>query len=521
MESAAAEPAAAGASAWLGAILQEAVGQRPDAPVLSWMDDKHDSKRRPPQPMTFGQLGEQASAVATVLAARLSPGDRVLLVYPPGLEFDVALWGCALAGVIAVPVFPPNPSDLEKTLPTFRHIAQDCGAAVALTTKSYRTASKLANFRSSPTSRMVKRAVSWDSSSPRAAADVKWPKLEWINTDAVKAAPAAMLLRWRPPPGGDEAICYLQYTSGSTSEPKGVVITHSNIASQLELYKKLLDRGFGVIRGDGFDPLTVAVSWLPQYHDFGLVTRLLAVSMRFHLVTMAPWTFIRKPLRWLQALSDYRADFTAAPDFAYALTARKVTDQEASSIDLSNCVWSSGAEPIRASSMQAFGARFGRSGFNEAAFTPSYGLAEHVLGACVGGARPLQEQVLRVDANILASDHRVVVVAPEFAPSKTLFSLGSPTGVDMMIVSPDTLEPRGADEVGEVWLDSPSKARGYWGKPEATTATFEAQVVNASGLVAPGKKFLRTGDLGFLHRGELYLCGRAKDVLIIAGKKHY
>jgi 3-oxoacyl-(acyl-carrier-protein) synthase/acyl carrier protein len=273
-------------------------------------------------------------------------------------------------------------------------------------------------------------------------------------------------------------------------------------------------------------PIRTGVSWLPQYHDFGLCTRLLAMSMGFHLHTMAPWTFIRTPLIWMKTISDQRADFTAAPDFAYALAARKISDEDARTLDVTNCrVWSSGAEPIRASSMEAFALRFGVCGFKEEHFVPSYGLAEHVLGICVGGKRSFQDQMLHVDQKIMATEQRAVVVSPDQMGSKGLFAIAHVTEtlescdfpIFLEIVNPDTLEACTPGRVGEIWADSLSKGSGYWNMPKNSAETFEARIAGRS----DGRSYLRTGDLGFILDGNMYICGRAKDLVIVNGKNHY
>ena len=423
--------------------------------------------------LTYGELDLQARAVAARLQALASPGERALLLYPPGLQYAAAFFGCLYAGIVAVPVYPPRPNRPD---PRFLAILSDARARVVLTTSAI-----LPN---------AERLLQGDA-----------PVL-WLATDGLNGDSAA---RWRDPGVGPDDLAFLQYTSGSTSSPKGVRVAHGNLLHN----EALIGRAFGMT------PESVVVGWLPLYHDMGLIGNLLQpLAAGCPCVLMSPVDFLQKPLRWLQAISRYGGTVSGGPNFAYDLCVRKIGPAEKEGLDLSRWqVAFNGAEPVRAETLDRFASAFAPCGFRREALFPCYGLAEATLFV-TGAGRGEPPVVSRFAAEELGHNR-----AAHAADGRALVSSGravpAPEGQDVAIVDPETRRRRGPGEVGEIWIAGPSVARGYWSRPEATEATFRAFTEDGEG------PFLRTGDLGFLDGAELYVTGRAKDLIIVRGRNLY
>jgi FkbH-like protein len=431
--------------------------------------------------VTYQDLDRRARAVAMALAAACGRGERALLLFPPGLEFIAAFFGCLYSGVIAVPAQPPRS---PRALPRLRGILADSRPAVVLT-----AGSALGGLRC------------WFE------ADAEMPAVHWLATDAIPAAGAE---DWRSPrldPGG---LAFLQYTSGSTAEPKGVMVSHANLAHNLGL----------IAEACGHGPGSLFVSWLPVYHDLGLIGQVLqAVWAGAPCVLMAPAAFLKRPLRWLEAVSRYRATTSGAPDFAWDLCARKAEGADLSALDLSSWrVAFTGAEPVRAATLARFAAAFAGRGFRPAATYPCYGLAEATL--MVSGGQPATPpRVAAFDAAALAQGKvEEWGGAEDAAPAAlcTLVGCGPALGDQrVVIVDPQTALPLPPHRIGEIWVAGPSVGQGYWQRPQATAATFGARTGSGDG------PFLRTGDLGFLHAGELFIAGRSKDLILLRGRNLY
>ena len=433
--------------------------------------------------LTASGLHEAARRVAAHLlgSAGLHPGDRVTLVYLPSLEFVTALAGCLMAGVVAVPVAPPDPIRPGADLARFGTLAQNAGARHALTHNVYHRARTLGRLRNL----VFKPATGW-------------PELNWVVTDALKAPRGDVALpRTRP---DDFAI--LQYTSGSTGTPRGVMITHRNLTHQLDCNAAELD-----CRSDAR-----AVMWVPHFHDFGLISGILSsLYGNGSLWMLSPLAFIRRPAVWFEVMSRVRATHTAAPNFAYALSTRKTTPEQRRAWDLSPLeVMMSAAEPIQSDAVRAFLDAFAPSSLRPSAFCPAYGLAEHTGGVSVRG-----RATTKVSRRALERDG--VARAPEDGEeAKTLVGCGRPSrGVTVQIVDPERRVSLDDRRVGEIWVDSQSKAAGYFGLEEDTVETFRAR------LRGDDRDYLRTGDLGFIHDGEIFICGRLKDLIIIRGRNIY
>jgi len=444
--------------------------------------------------VTYATLDQRSEALARYLISPeglgLKRGDRVLLVYPPSLDFIIAFWACMRACVIGVPVFPPDPRKLKKDLHMFASIQKSSGSQVALTSNEYNFVKKMAD---------IKRSFSSDSTS--------WPDLKWVITD--KPPKCNAIQYQRPAPN---SVAFLQYTSGSTSEPKGVMITHENLAHNITIFCRALKA----------DSNTIVASWLPQYHDMGLIGSYLgACHCGGSGVYTSPFSFIRSPSFWMEMVTKYKGTHLQAPNFAYGLTARKYQDRvnsgKASALNLSTIQHMiNAAEPVDVAAIETFNATFTPCGLDASRMYPTYGLAEHTVYVCTNG-----KQCLSVDKHALETDSKVVVVPAGTKDQKVIVGCGYPgenEGLDLRIVNPESCEQLPDDCVGEIWMDSPSKALGYWEREQQTQEAFFAKI---EGEGASSARYLRTGDLGFLHKGELFICGRIKDLIIIRGRNHY
>jgi amino acid adenylation domain-containing protein len=432
--------------------------------------------------LSYAELGEQTRALAARLTAVTQPGDRVLLALPTGLDFVRAFWACMLTGRVAVPVPPPDPIRLLRAGPRLRLIIEDAGATLVLVGESIRqSAADLLGSQDAPGAR-------------------------WLTTaDLMALEPLSPALSSSDAPAGPDDIAYLQYTSGSTSAPRGVCISHGNALANTR----------AVIVANGADAESRVLTWLPQFHDYGLVVGVLApVELGIGSWLMSPLTFLRRPLRWLDALGAFRITHSGAPDSAYANCLRHLDGQPYGG-DLSSLVsLTCGAEPIRGDTVQRLLKACAPAGLGRGSFSPGYGLAEAVLGVTlVRHGEPAR--LLHVDAAALQA-HRVHKQSAADASTRTLVGCGTPlqdTEVAIVVAGTRTRCP--ADGIGEIWVRSPSVGAGYWRQPEQSRAVFGATLADGSG------PWLRTGDLGFLDDGELFVTGRHKDLIVIHGENHY
>ena len=469
-------------------LLRQRAAYRPHDRAFTFLVDGENEELN----ITYAELDRKARAVGAWLLSEGMAGKRVLLLYPSGLDFIAAFMGCLYGGAIAVPAYPPRKN---RSVERIEAIASDADASVALTTRD-----------------VVDRF-----DALRATA----PSLEHLIWKVDSELDVAWADRWERPDIDGSTLAFLQYTSGSTGTPKGVMLSHENL-----LHNSLrIMQAFEITRSQS------GVFWLPSFHDMGLIGGILVplYGGKFN-VLMSPVAFLQKPLRWLQAISKYRATISGGPNFAYELCVRKTTPEQRATLDLSS--WSlafNGAEPVRAETIDAFCEAFAPCGFRREAFYPCYGLAESTL--MVTGGMKFEPPVIRsFDAASIETGSAVVRPANAPAVRRLVGSGRELDGQDVLIVDPNSCEALSPGCVGEIWVSGPSVAQGYWNRGEASAATFGAMLAQSDQTSAgqavstwrpnPGP-YLRTGDLGFFDNGELFVAGRLKDLIIIRGRNHY
>ena len=455
-------------------LLRAAFERDPDRTAYIFLDDGDAESAR----LTCASIDRRARAVAASLQATGRPGDRALLLHPSGPDFVSAYVGCLYAGVTPVPCYPPARRGAD---PRLSAIAADAGATWALTTD---------------------RVVA--TSERQIAAHPELRGMQWIATSGIDDRQGDA---WRAPAITADTLALLQYTSGSTSQPRGVMVTHGNLIANL----RDMDARWP------HSPDSVIVSWLPVFHDMGLIYGLLQpLTGGFAAVMMPPAAFLQRPARWLRAITRYRGTHATAPNFAYDLCAARVTPEDHASIDLSSWgVAINGAEPVRHDTLERFARAFAPCGFDRRAFCPAFGLAESTLKVTSVGVDE-EPRILHVDAADLGR-RRVTLRSPADAGATAFVGCGTPVPDTLVrIVDPETRAICAPDAVGEIWVGGRIVAQGYWNNADATAETFHATLDDAG-----GQKFLRTGDLGFVEAGQLFVAGRLKDLIILHGINHY
>lgn len=473
-------------------LKRKAVGKWRKKIVYTFLDDRGKESVN----YTYEDIDKAARRIAATLQTEgsVQKGDRVMLCYPPGLDFAMGFWGCLYAGAIGIPVYPPYPGTLAKDLPKFNRMVEDSGAKVILTNKTYHLASKMAT---------VKGFFSADKSATTWPADVKW-----FTTDTISDSVGSLYNDSKLNLTIDD-LAFFQYSSGSTSAPKAVMISHGNLRAQLKTWDSIMIS----------DTL---VSWLPSYHDMGLVGFIITPCITgAQCVSMSPISFIKDPAMWMRIVTKYKATHVCAPNFGYALAARKTSDAEAAKMDLSTLKQTiCAAEPIRKESLDAFISKFEKAaGFDPKTFNCGYGLAEVTL-VCTG-QDPMERKlpaILSIKKSTVEAERKVVIAAANEPAENvmTLVGCGKPMPTFRVdIVDPDSKKQLKEGQVGEIWIEGPSVAVGYWNRPEYTEEMFGAQI---AGEKNPNETYLRTGDMGFLHDGEVFVTGRLKDLIIIRGR---
>lgn len=456
-------------------MVQAQAKNRPNDIAFTFLDGGERNEAN----LTFAELDRRARRIGGLLQATGKPQDRAVLLYPSGLEYIVAFFGTLYAGSVAVTAYPPDANRLARTVPRLEAIIADCDARFVLTTASLASMSE-AVFELAPSLR----------------------SRQWIATDEVDADGA-----WERPKLTRASIAFIQYTSGSTGTPKGVVLTHGNLLAN----EWMLQQGTWI-----GEPFKVMAGWLPLFHDMGLMTQvILPVGLGTRSVFMAPTDFLTRPARWLEAVSRYRAEFSASPNFAFDLCARKITPEERAKLDLSS--WKfiiNGAEPVRHDTIERFVETFAPQGLIPSAVHPAYGLAEATVLVSVN-PHPSRPLVASFDAEML--EQGIVKAVGPGPSARTMVGSGPPVDQRAVIVEPESGTPLSPERIGEVWLKGPNVGQGYWHRSEETERTFGARLASEP----EGEGFLRTGDLGFLHGGQLFIAGRVKDLIIVRGRNHY
>src|SRR5271156_2594631 len=463
--------------------LDRLADKHPDKLLYSYLDVNGD----PIESYTYASFLQRVEAIAGHLwkEGRFAAGDRLLLAYPPGLEMICAFFGCVRAGLIPVPVYPPSSRGFQSALYKMVHIAKDCQAAGILTSRDYQASLK---------TNLARSGVS------ACGIDVDYISgLPWIATedfvDAIAERPAA----------DHSKVLFLQYTSGSTMEPKGVIVTHENILDTCPL---VIDH-----------PAPVVVSWLPQYHDMGLIGCYLYPALKGGTTYgFSSTDFIQRPILWFDAMTAYRATATAAPNFAYdyCLRAGRLSRESLEACDLSSLrVLMCAAEPVKPDTYRRFLEAFQSYGLKSESFYVAYGLAENTLAVSLGG-----RNIVSVNKRALSlGTVRMTTEVSEIDGATQIVSCGTPLpGLDVKIVDPEGHFPLKPERTGEIWVAGSGKCRGYWNNPELTLKQFRARLVDDTPY---DDGYLRTGDIGFFHDGELYVCGRIKDMIILRGQNYY
>ncbi|MBX3301077.1 MAG: amino acid adenylation domain-containing protein [Nitrospira sp.] len=459
-------------------LLRQRAARTPNQQAYEFLlDGETDSDR-----ITYAELDRRAKAIAAWLQSRRALGERALLLYPPGLEYIAAFFGCLYAGVIAVPAYPPQ---RKRGLPRVQAMALDSQAAYVLTTSSIH--------------QTIERLAGQEPEYQHLVA------LQWFTTD--KIVPE-LERDWHEPNLTTDTLAFLQYTSGSTGMPKGVMVSHGNLLHN----ERLIQEAFGHTQQE------LIVGWLPLYHDMGLIGNVLQpLYLGVPCVLMSPPHFLQKPVRWLSAISRYRATTSGSPNFAYDLCVRQISEAQRVALDLSS--WTiafNGAEPIRPSTLERFADTFQSCGFRREAFYSCYGLAEATL-LVTGGVRQNLPTIRAVGKSTLEKGQVSSTESEESDDAATLVGCGIiRSDQQVRIVQPESREGCPDGQVGEIWVNGPSVAQGYWQREGETNETFKAYIIDTN-----EGPFLRTGDLGFLNKGELFVTGRLKDLIIIRGRNHY
>jgi thioester reductase-like protein len=463
--------------------LDRLADEHPNKLLYSYLDVNGD----PIETHTYASFLRRAQAIAGHLRTegRFAAGDRVLLAYPPGLEMICAFFGCVRGGLIPVPVYPPSSRGFQSALYKTVHIAKDCQAAGILTSRDYRASLK---------TNLARRGVS------ASGVDIDYISgLPWIVTEDFVDTISDRL------PVDPSKILFLQYTSGSTMEPKGVIVTHENI---LSTYPLVIDH-----------PAPVVVSWLPQYHDMGLIGCYLYPALKGGTTYgFAPMDFIQRPILWFNAITTYHATAAAAPNFAYdyCLRAGRLSKENLEACDLSSLrVLMCAAEPVKPDTYTRFLEAFQPYGLKSESFHVAYGLAENTLAVSLGG-----RNMVSVNKRALAlGKARMTTEVSEIGGATQIVSCGTPLpGLEVKIVDPEGHFPLKPERIGEIWVAGSGKCQGYWNNPELTLKQFRARLVDDTPY---DDGYLRTGDIGFIHNGELYVCGRIKDMIILRGQNYY
>lgn len=455
-------------------VLRNRARETPDRTAFQFLENGKEGAR-----ITYEDLDQGARRIAAYFQEKAFAGERVLLLYPQGLSFIIAYFGCLYAGVAGIPAYPPKKNHHMNRL---KAIVDDCGAAAVLTTEA-----------------LAQR-------HEHTATEQGWKDMPWVASDVVVSEQATV--EWQHPEIDPDTLAFLQYTSGSTGQPKGVMVSHGNLIHNTEMFRKAFR----------LDETTPILSWLPFYHDMGLIGKILtSVYVGAVCYFMSPMDFLQRPKRWLELISKYRIYYSGAPNFAYDSCHRKIKQEDLQTWDLS--CWKvalNGAELIRSSTLKHFADRFAACGFREEALNPGYGLAENTLMVSVGEVEK-KPVLCRLDAEALKQGR--VEEAPPNAEGPTREVVGCGHlyfDQEVTIVDPDSRQTSPENRIGEVWVKGSSNAKGYWNRPNLTEKEFRAYRADKG-----DGPYLRTGDLGFKRGAETFITGRIKELMVIRGHNYY
>ncbi|MDG0058297.1 fatty acyl-AMP ligase [Priestia sp. P5] len=455
-------------------LLSHKVMIHPEKVVYTFLSNDNQDETN----ITYQELHMYAKQIAAYLQHLGLEGQRALLMYPSGIDYVKAFLGCIYANVIPVPVYPPG---LSRNMERLKAIMDDSATNIILTTTQLHS------------------KISFHFSDELSNMNLKWIPIDDISHDYRD--------QWSQPKVDKESLAFLQYTSGSTSSPKGVMVTHGNILHNEAMIKAACQHNED----------TVMLGWLPMYHDMGLIGNILQpLYLGAKCVFMSPMDFLQKPFRWLSAISKYKATISGGPNFAYDLCLKKITDEQKVQLDLSSWeVAFNGAEPVRYETIQKFAQAFKDCNFKLNQFFPCYGMAEATL--FITGNEKLTKPVSKGFCKENLLENKAIERPINSENSVKLVGCGM-TWLDQKveIVNTDSLSKCASNEIGEIWVKGDSIAKGYFGRKQETNYAFNNTVkdTNENG-------FLRTGDLGFFHEGQLFVTGRLKDVIVLRGKNHY
>ena len=458
-------------------ILRWRAENQPDKIIYNFMAGGDEITER----YTYAEMDKNVRTIAAFLQSQGHKGDRVMLLFPPGLNFIASYFACLYAGMIAIPLHPHLRPKKDKILDKIIGVAKDAEPVMVLNNNAVEKA-KAGLFELAPE-----------------MAELPWANIEELDIN--------MADNWQNANVVHDDLAFLQYTSGSTGDPKGVMVNHGNLIANLEQ----ITHPFGIHDG------TKVLSWLPPYHDMGLIGGLLqGMYSGFPVYFMAPVTFLQRPFRWLQAVAKHKITIMGGPNFAYDYAVDRIKSDKRDLLDLSTIENAfCGAEPIHATTVRRFTEYFAPVGFSAKAFYPCYGMAETTL-MVTGDTVSASPAIHSFDAAAL-EQRKVIQVQENEVNSRVLIGCGKLVkNMVMKIVDPDTMQECAPDAIGEIWLQGNNVAQGYWKKEEKTKETFQAYITDTT-----EGPFLRTGDLGFVYEGQLYVSGRIKDIIIIDGRNHY
>ena len=457
-------------------VLHQRAGETGDKTALLFLEQGEEENDK----LTFADLDRDARQIASYLQSMCQPGERAMLIYPSGLDFVRAFYGCLYSGIIPIPTNPPGRNSSMQRL---HMISKDAQASIALTTPE-----------------IVKLFDQEIKEFPELRS------LKWISHDTFSSG---LTSPWRRPNITLDSLAFIQYTSGSTTTPKGVTISFRNLSYNKNIIRELRKRELSAD--------SVIVTWPPLFHDMGLLRGVIQGVFDNNLsVLMSPIAFMQRPARWLEAITKYKGTFSGGPNFSYEVCANKVSQEELAQLDLSSWkVASNGGEPIRIESQDRFARKFADCGFKYEAFYPCYGLAEATLLVSFygGNLKPMAYPANRT----ALGEGRIDSCQSVEENCQLLVNCGPPIlSTKIAIVDPETRLRCLPNKVGEIWVSGDNVGQGYWNRPEETERTFRARINDTE-----EGPFMRTGDLGFVHNGDLYVTGRYKDLIIIRGRNYY